>query len=59
MATTVNDARAVRAPATVEQTEVSAGLRFARYCVLDEMPGLVFAVLTALWMVMSLTGLAL
>ena len=59
MATTVNNARAVRAVATVEKTAVSDGMRLARYCTLDEMPGLVFAVLTVLWMVLSVTGLAL
>jgi hypothetical protein len=59
MATTVNDARAIGTVATVEKTEVSDGLRLARYCILDEMSGLVFAVLTATWIVMSLTSLAL
>jgi hypothetical protein len=59
MATTVNDARAIGTAAAVEKTEVSDGLRFARYCILDEMSGLVFAVLTATWIVMSLTSLAL
>ena len=59
MATTVNDARAIGAVQTVEQTEVSDGMRFARYCTLDEMSGLVYAVLTLTWIVLSLTGLAL
>ena len=58
MATTVNDARTIGAVATVEQTEVSDGLRLARYCILDEMSGLVFGVLTVTWIVLSLTGLA-
>jgi hypothetical protein len=58
MATTVNDARAVGTVATVEKTEVSNGMRLARYCILDEMSGLVYAVLTLTWIVLSLTGLA-
>jgi hypothetical protein len=58
MATTVNDARTIGAVATVEQTEVSDGLRLARYCILDEMSGLVFGVLTVTWIFLSLAGLA-
>jgi hypothetical protein len=59
MALTVNDARAIGTVATVEKTEVSDGLRLARYCTLDEMSGLVFGVLTLLWIALSLAGLAL
>jgi len=59
MATTVNNARAVRAVATVEKTAVSDGMRLARYCTLDEMSGLVYAVLALTWIVTLLTGLAL
>lgn len=59
MANTFNDARAIGTVATVEKTEVSDGMRLARYCILDEMSGLVFAVLTVTWIVMSLTSLAL
>jgi hypothetical protein len=59
MATTVNEARAVGTAATVEKTEVSDGMRLARYCILDEMSGLVYAVLTLTWIVLSLTGHAL
>ena len=58
MATTINDARAIGTVATVEQTEVSDGMRLARYCMLDEMSGLVFGVLTVAWIVLSLIGLA-
>ena len=58
MATTVNDARTIGVVATVEQTEVSDGLRLARYCILDEMSGLVFGVLTVTWIFLSLAGLA-
>lgn len=59
MALTLNDARAIGSVATVEQTEVSNGLRLARYCTLDEMSGLVYAVLTVIWIALSLAGLAL
>jgi hypothetical protein len=59
MAYTVNDARAIGAVATVEKTEVSDGLRLARYCILDEMSGLILGVLTLAWIVLSLAGLAL
>jgi hypothetical protein len=58
MATTINDARSIRAVRTVEKTEISDGLRLARYCMLDEMSGLVFAVLTVAWIALSLIGLA-
>ena len=40
MANTLSDARSIGAVATVEQTEVSDGLRLARYCTLDEMSGI-------------------
>ena len=59
MALTVNDARAIGTVATVDKTEVSDGLRLARYCTLDEMSGLVFGVLTVIWIALSLIGLAL
>jgi hypothetical protein len=58
MATTLSNARPIGAAATVEQTEVSDGLRLARYCTLAEMSGLVFGVLTLAWIVLSLIGLA-
>ena len=59
MATTLNDARTIGTVATtVEQTEVSDGMRLARYCILDETSGLVFGVLTVAWIVLSLIGLA-
>jgi hypothetical protein len=57
--TTVNDAPAMGAVATVEQTEVSDDMRLARCCMLDETSGLVLGILTVTWILMSLTGLAL
>ena len=59
MAPRFNDAQAIGAMATVEQTEVSDGMRLAGYCILDETSGLVFGVLTVTWILVSLTGLAL
>ena len=56
-----NDAEAIRTPVTVEQTEVSEvsdGMRIARYSTMDELPGLIFGILTVVYIVLSLTGLA-
>jgi hypothetical protein len=53
----INDVQAIT-PTTVEQTEVSEGRRFAHYCALEEMVGLVFGVMTVAYILMSLTGLA-
>jgi len=57
MASMLNDARAI-APTTVDETEISEGRRFAHYCALEEMVGLVFGVMTVAYILMSLTGLA-
>ena len=57
MASMLNDAQAI-APTTVEQTELSEGTRFAGYCALEEALGLVFAVVTMAFILMSLIGLA-
>ena len=56
-----NDAEAIRTPVTVEQTEVSEvsdGMRIARYSTMDELSGLIFGILTVGYIVLSLTGLA-
>ena len=58
MASTLNDARAISTPATIQQTEVSDGMRIARYCALDELPGLIFGIVTVVYIILSLTGLA-
>ncbi len=58
MASTLNDAQAIGAAAAVEQTEVSDGMRLARYCILDELPGLIFGIVTVIYIAVSLTGLA-
>ena len=56
-----NEAGAISTPVTVEQTEVSEvsdGMRIARYSMMDELPGLIFGILTVSYIVLSLTGLA-
>jgi hypothetical protein len=58
MASTITDARVVGIEATVEQAEASEGMRAARNCMLDEMPGLVCGLVTLAYIVISLAGLA-
>jgi hypothetical protein len=59
MISTVDETRVVSAPETTPVAEVSDGMRIARYCALDELPGLVFAVMTLAYIVLSLAGLTL
>jgi hypothetical protein len=59
MASTLNNAPAISTPTAVEQTEVSGGRRFAHYCELEEMVGLVFGAMTVAYILLSLTGLTL
>lgn len=58
MASMVNDTRAMGTSTTLKQTELSEGMRFTRYCALEEMVGLVFGVMTVAYILMSLAGLA-
>ncbi|MGO9451717.1 MAG: hypothetical protein ACLQDV_11850 [Candidatus Binataceae bacterium] len=58
MASTINEQVVISAAATVEETRVSKGLRIARYCALEELPGLVFGVMTVAYIVLSLVALA-
>ncbi len=60
MAATINGTRAIEAapPRAVEKTEVSDAMRIARYCTLEELPGLIFGVMTVGYIVLSLTGLS-
>ena len=37
-----------------EETHVSEGMRFAQYSLLDEIPGLIFGLLTVAYIVISL-----
>jgi hypothetical protein len=59
MASSVNEKVVIGKAARVEQAEVSDGLRLARYCALEELPGLIFGVVTVVYIVMSLAQLAL
>ena len=59
MASMLNEAEAISTQTTAEQAEVSDGMRLARYCGLNELPGLVFGIITIGYIVMSLIGLAL
>ena len=47
----------VSTPATLTEAEVSEGLRIARYCTLEELPGLVFGVMTVAYIIISLGSL--
>jgi hypothetical protein len=59
MASTINEQVVISTPATIDQTDVSEGLRIARYRALEEFPGLVFGVMTIAYIVMSFAKLAL
>jgi hypothetical protein len=59
MDSTINEQLVINTPATVEQAELSEGLRIARYRALEELPGLVFGVMTVAYIVMSFAKLAL
>ena len=59
MSSMVDEVRVLSAPAGATVTEVSEGLRIARYCMLDELPGLIFGVLTVAYIVFSMASLIL
>jgi hypothetical protein len=59
MASTLNDAQAIGTEMTAEHAEISDGLRLARYCELDELPGLIYGIMTIGYIVLSLIRLAL
>jgi len=59
MASNINEQVAINTPATVEETRVSEGLQIARYRALEELPGLIFAVMTVVYIIMSFAKLAL
>ena len=59
MASTVNDAKAITLSSTPESVGFSEGLRIARYCALDELPGLDFGAMTLVYIVASLASLTL
>jgi hypothetical protein len=57
MASTLNQAEVLRTSERVEQATPSEGVRLARVCALDEVPGLVFGLMTLGYIVQSLAGL--
>jgi hypothetical protein len=59
MGSMINDARLTSTTGTAEQTEESEGMRLARYRALDEVPGLIFGVMTVAWIVLSFAKLSL
>jgi hypothetical protein len=54
-----NQAQAISTRMTAEQAEVSEGMRLARYSGLDELPGLIYGIITIGYIAMSLLRLAL
>jgi hypothetical protein len=58
MFSTLNETQAVDTAHTVEMTEMSNGVRFARYRTLEELPGLIFGLMTVAYIVLSLAQLA-
>ena len=58
MFSTLNETQAVDTAQTVELTEMSDGIRFARYRALEELPGLIFGLMTVVYIVLSLARLA-
>lgn len=57
MASMLNQAEVLRTSETVEQSARSEGMRLARVCALDEVPGLVFGLMTLGYIIQSLAGL--
>ena len=59
MASTIDEQLVISTPTTVAQAEVTEGLRIARYRALEELPGLIFGVMTVVYIIMSFAKLAL
>jgi hypothetical protein len=57
MFSTLNETQAVDTAQTVELTEMSDGVGFARYRTLEELPGLIFGLMTVVYIVLSLSRL--
>jgi hypothetical protein len=56
----INEGLLICNPVTVDNAEPdNKGLRIARYCTLEELPALVFGVMTVAYIVLSLAKLAL
>lgn len=58
MFSTLDETQAVDTAQTVELTEMSDGVEFARYRTLEELPGLTFGLMTVVYIVLSLAQLA-
>ena len=58
MFSTLDEMHAVDTARPVELTEMSDGVRFARYRTLEELPGLTFGLMTVVYIVLSLASLA-
>ena len=58
MFSTLNEPQALDTAQTVELTEMSDGVRFARYRTLEELPALIFGLMTVVYIVLSLARLA-
>jgi hypothetical protein len=59
MFSTLNETQAMETPSTLEKTEMTDGVRFARYLALEELPGLIFGLMTVAYVVLSLLRPAL
>ena len=59
MFSTLNETQAIETPSTLAQTEISDGVRFAHYLTLEELPGLIFGLMTVVYVVLSLVRLVL
>ena len=55
----INEGLFIGNPVAVENAEPNEGLRIARYCTLEELPALVFGVMTVAYIVLSLAKLVL
>jgi len=49
----------INAPSSLQQPEMSDGVRFARYRMLEELPGLIFGLMAVAYIIQSLTRLVL
>ena len=58
MFSTLDEMHAVDTARPVKLTEMSDGVRFARYRTLEELPGLTFGLMTVVYIVLSLASLA-
>jgi hypothetical protein len=57
MALILEQTEVVAARESVGPAEVQGATRLARYCALEELPGLIFGILTVSYIILSLAGL--